>query len=100
MVAPVISIASSPTPEALSPKPQALNSTQVVAPVIIMYPKASVPYSIKTRRLMTETGIQLWLESLVSSRYPKAPNPAPQKPSPNPPNPESYGHPAVGRTKP
>jgi hypothetical protein len=43
---------------------------QMVAPVIIMYPKASVLYSIKTRRLMTEAGIQLWLESLVAARSP------------------------------
>ena len=42
---------------------------QVATPIIIMYPKASMLYSIKTKRLMTETGIQLWLESLVSSRF-------------------------------
>ena len=41
---------------------------QVVTPVIIMFPKASALYSINTRRVMTEAGIQLWLEALVASR--------------------------------
>ncbi len=41
---------------------------QLVAPVIIMYPKASVLYSINTKRVMTETGIQQWLEAIVASR--------------------------------